>query len=172
MKKNQILTIYSCITIFFLILIEIICAKLAFHTLGEISSHMYFFVIALNSIPIIFILKKKQEQLATATLCIIALLIIPYQLYLGNLLLSLKEEAANITAYVYEEGLDTGEYPKDLAGYIFSTEKLKNHFRYYIVQSHHASNERDGFYLDYFVGTKNTSHYYQSANRQWRYYPD
>ena len=108
---------------------------------------------------------KKREELAIGVIALIALIIVPYQFYLGGKLLHLKEEAANITAYLFEERIENGAYPQDLSGYTFTFPQLKNHFRY-------QPGSNDQFDLDYYVGTPNTSHYYSSELQKWEYYPD
>ncbi len=147
-----------------LIALEIFCAKLAFETLGEITSGLYGLLIILNIIPIIFLYNRKIE-LAVSLIILIALIIIPYQLCLGKKLINLKEEAANIVAYVYEQKINSGNFPNDLSQYNFSFPKLQKHFTY--------SKETNGqFKIFYFVGTKNTSHFYYSEHKKWAYYPD
>lgn len=162
-KNISNITLFS-ISFFSLLVLEIFCAKLAFETLGEIDSGAYFLLVALNVIPLVLLVLKKT-QFAMGLILLIGLLIIPYQLYLGHKLISLKEEAANITAYVYETKFSSPAFPKDLSGYTFSFPKLQKHFNY-ILQS-------DGtFHLNYYVGTPATSHFYHSDTKKWDYYPD
>jgi len=165
MTKNIVNTIYLSLAIFSLVVIEIFCAKLAFETLAEITSTLYFFVIAINIVPIVLLLYNKQKHLAIGLILFIGFIIVPYQLYLGDKLLSLKEEAANITAYLYEQKIDNNLYPKDLSGYAFAFPDLKKNFNYNSVSA-------DQFTLYYTVGTKSTSHFYNSDTKKWGYYPD
>jgi len=165
MKAKTIDKILLGIAIFSLILIEIFAAKLALETIGEITSGLYYLAIAINIIPILMLLFSKQKQVATIIILLIGFIIIPYQLYLGDKLLSLKEESANITAYLYEGKIQDNIYPNDLSGYAFSSPELEKHFNY--------NRESDAkFNLSYFVGTKNTSHYYNPEAKKWAYYPD
>ena len=95
----------------------------------------------------------------------LALLIIPYQFWLGFRLWQLQNEAAAIVTHVYEQRLATEEYPATLEGYTFNNPSLTSHFRY----------QTDGpeceFRVDYHVGTPTTSHSY-CPSFGWSYYPD
>ncbi len=157
--------IFLWTAIFSLIVIEIFCAKLAFETLAEITSALYFCIITINIIPIVLLILNKQKHLSIGVIFLIGFMIIPYQLYLGNKLIALKEEAADISAYLYEQKIDTSLYPKDLSGYIFTFPKLRNNFSY---------NQESGnqFTLHYYIGTESTSHFYNSDTKKWGYYPD
>ena len=173
MVKNIINQPFLYLPIFFLIILEVFCAKLAFETLGEIDSSIYYFVVALNLIPLALLMLNKQKQLAIGLILLIGLLIIPYQLYLGHKLIYLKEEAANITAYLYEEKVSKNAYPADLSGYTFSYPKLQKHFTYTRWDGKGSHQYPGGyFHLQYYVGTKSTSHYYYSYIKTWHYYPD
>lgn len=160
--------------------LEIFCANLAFETLGEITSGILSLFVALNIIPLILLLKNKIT-LATIFIIIIALILVPQQLYLGKKLIDLKEEGANIVAYLYEQKIETGNFPSDLSGYTFSFPKLQKHFTYYkeFGWFEHPKKSNQAFHLLYFVGTKNTSHFYYSRDQKWgeyiarwAYYPD
>lgn len=165
MFKNIINQVFLYISIFLLIVLEIFCAKLAFETVGEVASAGLLWLVALNIIPLTLLILKKQKEIAMGLLLLIALIIIPAQLYLGYKLLLLKEESANITAYIYEEKINKNTFPADLSGYTFSFPKLQKHFTYL--------KKSDGnFEIFYFVGTENTSHFYVSEHKKWGYYPD
>lgn len=165
MTKNILNTAYLYIAIFSLVVIEVVCAKLAFETLAEITSTLYFFLIAINIIPILLIIFKKQRHLAIGIILVIGFIIVPYQFYLGNKLVSLKEEAANITAYLYEQKIANNLYPEDISGYPFTFPELKKNFNY-------NQEPASQFTLYYYVGTENTSHFYKSDTKKWDYYPD
>lgn len=165
MVKNIISQVFLYISLFLLIVLEIFCAKLAFETLGEIDSGLLLFLVALNIIPLTLLILKKHKEVAMGLLLLIALIIIPAQLCLGFKLLYLKEEAANITAFVYEQKFATGNYPNDLSSYTFSFPKLQKHFSY-------RKESDQAFKILYFVGTKSTSHFYYSEHKKWSYYPD
>lgn len=165
MTKNILNTAYLYIAIFSLVVIEIFCAKLAFETLGEITSTLYFFVIAINVIPVLLLVFNKQKDLAIGIILVIGFIVVPYQVYLGNKLISLKEEAANITAYLYEQKMANNLYPKDISGYTFASPELKKNFNY-------NQEPASQFTLYYYVGIENTSHFYKSVTKKWGYYPD
>ena len=160
-KINKILYL---LTLGLLIALEVFCAKLAFETLGEITSGLYMGIVILNIIPII-LLTQKKTTLANILFLIIALVVIPWQVCLAKKLTSLKEEAANITAYAYEQRVQSGNFPKDLSGYTFSFPKLQKHFTY-------IKESNGQFKILYFVGTESTSHFYYSEHQRWSYYPD
>lgn len=160
-KESFLMTV----AVFSVVLLELFCAHLAFETLGAITSSFYFLVVAINIVPVILLFTNKQRTLAVFILSFIGLLIVPYQLYLGDKLISLKEEAANLTAYLYNQEQIDGTYPEDLSAYEFSFPELKNHFTY-------NKSTSEQFELYYFVGTENTSHYYKSGDNKWGYYPD
>lgn len=159
MKGRAIFLILLCV----LVALELISAALAFETLGEVFRTYYLAAIALN---ILFVfLAFRYLRVATAGAVVLALLIIPYQFWLGFRLWQLQNEAAAIVTYVYEQRLATEEYPAALDGYSFSNASLASHFRYQVDASDCE------FRIDYHVGTSNTSHSYCPAFG-WSYYPD
>lgn len=145
------------------ILLERFCAELAFHTLGGIIHEMYHFAVWLNVIPMILYAVKFRRVAVTITLAL-ALLITPYQLFLGCRLVQLQKEAQDIVHYAYETKAQTGSYPKDLSGYEFKNPHLEKHVQRY-------ESRVNSFKLVYFVGTRGTSHWYDSEDG-WHYYPD
>ena len=127
MKKNfSALCFYGAII--FLLILEIFCASLAAETLGEIVSALYFLIITINLLPLALIVLNKYKEFSVGIIFVIGLIIIPYQLYLGHQLLALKEEAANLTAYLYEQKIDLGVYSKDLSAYEFTEPNLAEPF--------------------------------------------
>jgi hypothetical protein len=168
MTKDILNLTFLYIAIFSLVVLEIFCGKLAYETIGEIDSAVYFLIVAINLIPILLLILNKQKQLAIGIILLIGVAIVPYQLYLGNKLLALKEEAANITAYLYEQKIDNNIYPNDLSGYVFAFPALKNNFHY----SDKSANDADQFDLSYYAGTADTSHFYNSDTKKWSYYTD
>lgn len=147
-----------------LVVIEIFCAHLAFETIGEITSVMYYLAVTINIIPLVLILIKKHKWFAMNIMLILGVIIIPYQFYLVNISLQLKEEAANITAYAYEKKIESNIFPENLSEYEFTFPNLQEHFRY--------AGKDDKFDLSYYVATKNTSHFYIFITKKWGYYPD
>ena len=145
------------------ILLERFCAGLAFHAIGEVVSALYHIFICLNIIPIILYAVKFRKT-AVVIISVIALLLIRKQLPLGYRFIQLQDEAHTIVEYVYETKAQTGSYPKDLLGYEFKNPHLEKHIQRYEPRD-------DSFELVYFVGTRGTSHWYDSKNG-WHYYPD
>jgi hypothetical protein len=85
-----------------LIPLELLCARLAYETLGEIASSIYFIgVITLNIVCILIAYRYR----AIAALCAVglSLIIIPYQIMLGNRLLRVQAEVTRLVTYVYEQ---------------------------------------------------------------------
>ena len=146
-----------------LVPLELFCARLAFETLGEVTSLLYFIALSLNLILVL--LAFRNRLLAAVGLILLALAIIPYQLYLGDRLYRVQAEASRIVTYVYEQKIHTGNYPPNLANYRFNDSKMEP-----FIQSYHGDEEH-GFSLFYRVGTESTSHSYISEIG-WGYYPD
>ena len=158
MKCKSMFLILVCL----LIALEFVSAVLAFETLGEVFFTYYLAVIALN---IVFLFLAIRYLYAAAGVLILALLIVPYQFWLGFRLWQLQNEAAEVVAYVYEYRLAAGEYPANLDDYTFENPLLAPYFHYATVV------EDCEFYVSYFVGTPNTSHSY-CPTFGWSYYPD
>jgi hypothetical protein len=169
--------VYFGILLAILIPLEFYAAHLAFETLSELASGFYYFIIIFNLLPIgLFFLERRTVAMI---LCVgLAAFIIPYQLYLGYIHSNLKEEAANITNYVYDYKLEKGVYPKTIANYKFKYPELKQHFRYSTRTKKFQGDkltwidDPQGFQLSYYVGTTSTSHFYNPKLKQWGYYPD
>lgn len=144
--------------------LEIGCAFLAFETLGEITSMLYFMAVAVN---LVFILLAVRRPAAAAVgAFVLALAIIPYQAVLGQRLVRVQAEAAGIVSFAYEEKLESGEFPTGLADYVFHDPGTEAY-----IQRYAPDDEHGGFVLSYRVGTENTSHSY-SPKDGWSYYPD
>lgn len=144
--------------------VELFCAYLAFETIGQITSGIYFLAVAVN-IPLIAV-AVKRPLIGAAGAAVLALLIVPYQLYLGNRLLRVQAEAARIVAFAYSEKAETGSFPSDLTGYSYRDEEMKE-----FVQRYSLSPRGEGFRLVFRVGTTSTSHWFSSRDG-WGYYPD
>jgi len=165
MKKKTEVLLFALIMAT-LIPLELLCAYLAYETIGEIVSMLYFFAVAIN---LLFILVAiRYRAVAALGAVALGLAIIPYQLVLGHRLLRVQAEAASIVAYVYEERLQSGEYPSDLSEYVFRDPAMERYVQAYRVDD---SQDWDGFFLSYRVGTESTSHSY-SPRHGWGYYPD
>lgn len=163
-KKTELLLFVLLMGI--LVPLEVLCAYLAYETIGEIVSALYFIVLAINLVFIVVAIRYRAAAALGAV--VLGLAIIPYQLVLGYRLLRVQAEAASIVAYVYEYKLDTGEYPSDLTDYVFEDPATREY-----VQDYWADDSPDwgGFRLSYRIGTESTSHTYSPQNG-WGYYPD
>jgi hypothetical protein len=147
-----------------LVPLEVACAYLAFETLGEVTSMLYFIAVAVNLLFILLAIRRPGAAAVGAF--VLGLVIIPYQAVLGQRLIRVQAEAARIVSYAYEERLESGEFPADLAGYVFHDPGTELY-----IQNYSLSDEYGGFVLAYRVGTENTSHTY-SPKDGWSYYPD
>ncbi|MBN1125212.1 MAG: hypothetical protein JXA82_09395 [Sedimentisphaerales bacterium] len=141
--------------------VELFCARLAYHTLGEVTSDLYFMAVWLNLIFLVVAI--RSPGFASILTFLLAGLILPYQLYLGDRLRRLQTEAGRIVAYAYEVRLKEQQFPPDLSGYKYEDETVEKFFSY--------NKSEDTFQLTWYVGTKSTSHWY-NPKQGWCYYPD
>ena len=147
-----------------LILLEALCARLAYETLGEIMSTVYALLVALNLIPLLLFFRHRTAAVLIALA--LALIIIPYQLILADRWQRAQAEAERILAYVDEQRLNAGRYPPSLLEYDFHDQDMAVYFHEYQLDD-----TRGGFILSYWVGAPTTSHTYSPATG-WTYYPD
>jgi hypothetical protein len=144
--------------------LEIACAFLAFETLGEITSGLYFVAVGLN---LGFLLVAFRSRLAASVAALaLGLVIIPYQLWLGYRLVRVQAEATRIVAFAFEQKAKSGSFPSDLSGYAFRDAATAPYF-----QGYGLSKREDAFTVRYYIGTPSTSHWY-SSKTGWGYYPD
>jgi hypothetical protein len=162
MKKIEVLLFVLLMAV--IVPLEVVCAFLAYETIGEVISALYFLALGINLLFILLALRSRS--LAALGVVILALVIIPYQVVLGQRLLRVQAEAARIVTFVYEHKVNSGEYPPDLADYTFNDPEMKKY-----VQTYNLDESRGGFVLCYRVGTESTSHWYDPDNG-WGYYPD
>ena len=147
-----------------LVPLELVCAYLAYETIGEISSMLTYFAAGLNLILIVVALRYPRAAAAGAVL--LGLAIVPYQLVLGDRLIRVQAEAAQIVGHVYEERLRTGQFPADLGAYTPLDPPTMAY-----IQRYERNGAVGGFFLAYRVGTESTSHSY-TPDGGWSYYPD
>jgi hypothetical protein len=148
-----------------LVPVEVACALLSYHTLGETAPFWYFAGIALNLVFAFIAL--ANPRLAGMAAIVLALVIVPYQLVMGDRLLRLQAESARIVTFAYEEKAKTGKFPADLSAYQFADPEVKR-----FIQTYEAGPKVQGeFLLSYRVGSKSTSHWYSPATG-WGYHPD
>lgn len=144
---------------------EILCAFLAYETLGEIVSHLYLMAIVLWHVPLL-VVALRRPAIATIGAIVLALLIIPYQMVLGHRLMQVQAETTQIVTYLYEQKAQTGTYPTDLSDYAFENAATEAY-----IQQYQPDETGETFTVFYWVGTETTSHWY-SSETGWGYYPD
>lgn len=148
-----------------LIPLELLCALLAYETIGEITSSIYY--ISIVGLNLLFLVVAFRYRVVAAMGVVgLALLIIPYQAILGNRLLRVQAEVTRLVSSVYEQKVMSGAFPSDLSGYTFSDAEMKTY-----IQSYQVSQTCEQFTVFYWVGTESTSHWYSSEDG-WGYYPD
>lgn len=146
-----------------LVPLEILAGLLAYETLGDLDSAFLLMLISLN-LPIA-LLAYWRPLAAGICAVILGLLLIPEQVILGVRLVEVQREVTSIVGYVYQVRAATGSFPEDLDGY----EPLDDSNLQYIQD--YRLRENGDFIVSYFVGTRNTSHWYLSSSG-WGYYPD
>ena len=144
--------------------LEYACARLSFHTLGEIAEGLYLFAVLLNLV-FVFIFAVGCRRLAMVCVILLAAWIVPYQARLGHRWWLIQHECARIIDFVNEAKSETGEIPKNLRDYQFRNRLTRKYIRY--------GSNRNGasFQVTYHVGTRNTSHWFVDG-QGWNYYPD
>lgn len=163
-----------------LFLAELLCAMLAYFTLGDLASFAYFFgVIILNSIVVALSFRYRTAAVVGAV--VVALLVIPYQVMLGHRWLIVQEEADRLVTYVYEQRTSNGYFPANLSDYQFRNAHARPFIQgnYLVLRGYFATDEQGrsyyvegkGFELCYWVGIKGIPHCYTPATG-WRYYSD
>lgn len=148
-----------------LIPLELFCGILAYETLGAVTSQVYLAGTLLFNLAFI-ILAFRYRSVAILAVIVFALLIIPYQLVLGQRLLRVQAEATRIVAYAYEQKIQTGAFPANLSGYTATDAEMMNY-----IQNFQLDETGEQFTVHFRVGTENTSHWYSSEDG-WGYYPD
>jgi hypothetical protein len=146
-----------------LVPLEILAGHLAYETLGELDSALLLMAVLLN-LPIALLALWRPLPGAVAGL-VLGLLLIPEQVILGRRLVEVQREATAIVTYAYEVRAATGRFPDDLDDYVPIDERnLRQVQVYRLLKS-------GDFQVLYFIGTRDTSHWYSSSGG-WGYYPD
>jgi hypothetical protein len=163
--RNKPTSLVFIVLLAVLVPLEVLCAQLAYQTLGEVIRAVYLMaIIGLNALWVVVAWHKPG--VATLGAIVLAVGIIPYQLWLGQRLLRVQAETTRIVAYAYEQRAQVGAYPTDLTSYTFHDSAMRTYIQAY---QHDATQDR--FVVYYRVGTDNTSHWY-SSHTGWGYYPD
>ena len=148
-----------------LIPLEFVCALLAYETVGETTSGIY--LVSIIGLNLLFLaVAFRYRAVAAIAVVGLALLIIPYQVILGDRLLRVQAEVTRLVSSVYEQKFMSGVFPSDLSGYTFSDTEMKT-----FIQSYQVSQTCEQFTIFYRVGSESTSHWYSSEDG-WGYYPD
>lgn len=146
-----------------LFLLEIVACCYAYYTLGGVKQFFCFLILSLNIIP--FILYLYRIKIISFVIgLIIGLLLIPYQIILVTKWFKLKTESSMLVEYIYRYQKVNGEFPESISDYDFKNHQLTDNFSYYI--------DSKNFVLQYYLGTKGTTHSYYHKSGKWEYYPD
>lgn len=147
-----------------LVPIEIVCAKAAYGTLSEIAGGVYWAVV-IGGNALVLSVAIFSRFAASLLAVLLGMAVIPYQVQLMQRHVNVQTEAARIVAHAYEVKQKTGEYPQDLANYVFQQAGTSRFIGF------KSGEDAGGFLVSYFVGTETTSHWY-SPKDGWRYHAD
>lgn len=146
-----------------LVAIEIVVCYYAYYILGEVKQFFCFLILSLNILPFL-LYYFKIKKIAFILGLTIGLLLIPYQSFLLVKWVPLKKESAQIIKYIYGYQKNNGEFPQNISHYEFKNPNLIGYFTY--------NTSLSGFGLQYYIGTKGTTHFYYHNDGKWEYYPD
>jgi hypothetical protein len=146
-----------------LVAAEAACAHLAYYTIGDVTSGLYWMTVLFGNL-IIFPIAFASRRMATVALLLLALLIIPYQCFLGIRWWRVDREARRIVDYVVATHAASGQYPRDLRGYEFRDGGTADFFHYYVGGASPAM-------LGYHIATRDTSHWW-TPDFGWQYCDD
>lgn len=149
-------------------LLRLDCASaiLAYHTIGEVISGFYFFLIGMANVVVlgVALMNRRAALIAAVAVTVLAL---PFQLFLGVRWWRIHGEAERIIAYAEDHRRETGTYPTSLTDYAY-----RDRYTQSFVQDYRLSRRSSSDYsLSYRIGTPSTSHSYSPRNG-WSYYPD
>jgi hypothetical protein len=159
-KKNDLNFKLILLTLF---LLEIVACYYAYYTLGEVKQFFSILILSLNIIPFILCL-YRIKIISFVIGLIIGLILIPYQILLVVKWFELKKESSTIVEYIYSYQKENGEFPECISDYDFENHQLTNNFSYYLYSK--------DFVIQYYIGTKGTTHSYYHKSGKWEYYPD
>ena len=144
--------------------LELGCGILCFSTIGEVASAGVLFSAFVLNCACLLVFAAGFRNFSMLLAVLLAIAIVPYHSVLGVRWWKVDQEAQKIVLFAYARHVEMGEYPSDLSDYEFHYPETKTLLRY--------SNRDDGFFLKYYVGSQNTSHWYQAGWDSWFYYPD
>jgi len=147
-----------------LISIEILCVLLSYYTAGDVFQEILVLAMLLNILPIVLYVRRSMV-LAVVVAMIIGAMIVPLQIVDGIGLMHVREEAAGVVAYVYQIRVQTGSFPRTLAGYRFIHPGSAS------VMHYTFEGDRGSFTVAYRV-PGNPSDYWYRPEDGWQYYSD
>ena len=115
---------------------------------------------------VFIIISIRSRILASLLTFILAMLIIPMQVYLGIKLYRLQVEAARVVTYAYEYKINNGQFPNNLSEYKFVDPDMKNFISLLL-----AGESKDVLVVNYWVISTDIGYWYSSESG-WNYYPD
>jgi predicted membrane protein len=144
-----------------LIGMELLAAWVAFYTLGA-TYHQYFYLLISFNVAALLLFEVNRKFTAVLFALLLALVIIPVQLYWGYRFLHIQEEAKNVVNYVYSYRLEHHQFPEDLSEY---PEKYPDLKKFVVFRP-----EPDDFVVSFYVRHRKASHYYRhSGGVHWKY---
>jgi hypothetical protein len=147
-------------------LVEFFCVVLTYETVGEVAaSALFMCVFVPGNLLVLVSSVLRRPRLTIALGIIVALLIIPLQVWFGARLVMLNIEVKRMVRYVEDGQLQNGAYPADLSQYAFLFESNRDHIQEYKPNSMH------GYNIRWYISTPTTSHWYNPVEG-WCYYPD
>lgn len=150
-----------------LVVAETGCAVLAYYTIGEIVSGMYFLLVLMNAIPLGVAFLNRR--LAAAGFLLLAMMIIPYQSVLGVRWWRVHREAQRVVAWAQAQNGKTGAWPTDLSGYTFRDPGTRDFITYWGNPNSGPAGQAGT--VSYSIGSGSTAHWYEPS-AGWMYYAD
>jgi hypothetical protein len=117
------------------IILEVVCANLSYYTLAALGRVGMMLAVGLNFFVLMFYWRGLRNT-ALVLAFVIAILVIPYNLLLGQRLLALTEEREHVIAYINHIKEETGLYPANLYEYRYKNWYLSGFFRIYTLQQY------------------------------------
>lgn len=149
-----------------LLALDCAAAGFAFHTISAVVSGFYFLLIALVHVALLGVALMSRRSALIGAIAI-AVLVIPFQLFLGVRWWRVHGEAERIIAYAENHRRETGAYPISLTDYSYRDGYTKSFVQDYGLSRRSLSD----YHLSYRIGTPSTSHTY-SPRTGWSYYAD
>jgi len=146
-----------------LVSVEVAAGALAFHTVGELASVCSIALVALNVPVLVFVWSKPRAAMVSAFLLFV--LLVPHQALFGLRWLRVRGEAERLVDATHEARFCCDEFPPSVDFYRPRFPRAMRFIQY------RRDDSGDSFEVSYWVGTRGTSHWYDSASG-WHYYPD